>query len=152
MSDTAHNQAIVQIESIGAMVASVNVDYGRLEELRSSSRFVAGWNMLEPEDVEELEELEEAAGDCESQDEALERIQDHPLSIEYRSGWASPGEELTREEFRIVLCTGGPHVELVGDVDGSRIRVLYKDWGGSGELFDFDRDAVAQYVAYFVGE
>ena len=224
----AHNQAITQIESIVAMIAAVNVDYGRLEELRelrNTPRFVAGWNMpgympdsepasfdnfddakryiigelktaedcadnedvatefchaaedvnlessdfgitvagdhywvtqdgnmLEPDDAEELTELEESAGDCANTDDAQQRIYEDPLSVEFRSGWVSYGDEMSTEEFRIVLCTGGPHIELVGDVDCSRIRVLYKDWGGSGELFDFDRDAVAQYVAYFVEE
>lgn len=104
-------------------------------------------NMLEPDDAEELEELEESAGDCESQDEALDLIQEGPLSIEYRSGWISPGEELTPGEFRVVLCTGGPHVEIVGDCDLSRVRILFRDWGDSGELFDFDRDAVTTYCS-----
>lgn len=221
----AHNQAIAQIESIVDMVAAVNVDYGRLEELRSSSRFVAGWNMpaympdsepasfdnfddakryiidelryaadlddnedvatelchaaeevnlessdfgitvagyhfwvtqdgnmLEPDDAEELAALEEAAGDCANTDDAQQRIYDDPLSVEFRSGWVSYGGKMSTEEFRIVLCTGGPHVEIVGDCDLRRVRVLYRDWGDSGELFDFDRDAVTQYVAYFVEE
>lgn len=224
----AHNQAIAQINSIVAMTAAVNVDYDRLEELRTlrnTPRFVAGWNMpwlmpddepasfddaedakryiinemkyaedyaededtatalchaaevvnleseefgvtvagyhywvtregnmLDPADAEELEELEAAAGDCTDADDAQQRIYEDPLSVEFRSGWITQGEEMTPEEFRIVLCTGGPHVELVGDVDGSRIRVLYRDWDESGELFDFDRNAVTEYVGYFVGE
>ena len=220
----AYNQAIAQVQSIVAMIAAVNVDYDRLEELRelrNTPRFVAGWNMpdsepvafdnfddakrfiigelktaedcadnedvatelchaaeevnlessdfgitvagyhfwvtqdgnmLEPDDAEELTELEESAGDCADADDAQQRIYDDPLSVQFRSGWVSRGDEMSAEEFRIVLCTGGPHVELVGDVDCSRIRVLYKDWGGSGELFDFDHDAVAQYVSHFVEE
>lgn len=224
MTDTARDQAIAQCQSIVAMVAAVDVDYDRLEELRDlrdTPRFVAGWNMpgympdsepasfdnvedareyvademanwlesqcsegvecedlrhalqivregsgefgitvggyhywvtqdgnmLEPDDAEELAELEAIVGDCDSQDDALERIQEYPLSIEYRSGWVTPGEELTPEEFRIVLCTGGPHVEIVGECDLSRVRVLYRDWGDSGELFDFDRDAVISYCS-----
>lgn len=227
MSD-AHNQAIAQIESIVAMIAAVNVDYDRLEELRTlrnTPRFVAGWNMpgympdsepasfdrrddakryiidelkfmedcaddediatelchaaeaanlessdfgitvagyhywvtqdgnmLEPDDAEELTELEESAGDCADTDDARQRIYEDPLSVEFRSGWVSYGDKMSTEEFRIVLCTGGPHIEIVGDCDLRRVRVLYRDWGDSGELFDFDRDAVAQYVAYFVEE
>jgi len=143
MTDTARNQAIAQIQSIVAMVAAYEADYDRLEELRD----LQSDSMLEPDDAEELAELEEAVGDCESQDEALDLIQEDPLSIEYRSGWASPGEELTPEEFRVVLCTGGPHVEIVGDCDLSRVRILFRDWGDSGELFDFDRDAVVTYCA-----
>lgn len=110
-------------------------------------------NMLEPDDAEELAKLEEAAGDCEAEDDARERILVNPLSVEYRSDWASPGEELTPSEFRVVLCTGGPHVEIVGDIDLSRVRVLYRDWGDRGELFDFDHDAVVTYCQIIgVGE
>ena len=101
------------------------------------------------DDKTELQELEETSGDYTSQDEALEAIQEHPLSIEYRSGWTTPGEDLSPEEFRVVLCTGGPHVEILGEFDYNggidRVRVIYKDWGTSGELFDFDRAAVMTY-------
>lgn len=110
-------------------------------------------NMLEQEDAEELAALEEAAGDCGSEDDARERIQVNPLSVEYRSDWVSYGEEMAPSEFRVVLCAGGPHVEIVGGVDLSWIRVLYRDWGDRGELFDFDRDAVVTYCQVIgVGE
>ena len=50
-------------------------------------------------------------------------IHETPLSIEVRSGWHSVGEDAGEpEEFRIVLCTGGPHVELTGDI-GGMVRV-----------------------------
>lgn len=237
MSNTAQDQACAQVESICAMVAAMDVDYDRLQELREKSEsghYVAGWNMpgympdSEPsafDDVEsareylaecmrddsatldprefpedgktaadletaadnlaasdfeeygetigryhyfithipgkladtdeqkELEELESAAGDCESQEEAQTRIEEDPLSVEIRSDWCTPGEEMTAGEFRILLCTGGPHVELVGDLDDyqqpSRVRVLFKDWGESGELFDFDRETVLRYCQQF---
>lgn len=105
------------------------------------------------EEQEELDALSAAAGNCESEEDAQERIQQDPLSVEVRSDWVTPGEDMTAGEFRIVLCTGGPHVELVGDLDDykepSRVRVLYKDWGESGELFDFDRDTVLTYCRQF---
>ena len=104
-------------------------------------------NMLEPDDAKELAELEAIVGECESQEDARERIQEDPLSLEYRSEWTSPGEELTPKEFRLVLCTGGPHVEIVGDCELTRVRVLYREWGDSGELFDFDRNAVVTYCS-----
>jgi hypothetical protein len=39
-----------------------------------------------------------------------------PLSVEYRSGWTASTDvgEKHWEEYRVVLCTGGPHVELRG--------------------------------------
>ena len=39
------------------------------------------------ENAEELKELEEAAGECESRDDAETRIQEDALSVEVRSAW-----------------------------------------------------------------
>lgn len=190
MSDNARDQAIIQVESIVAMVAALGVDYDRLEELRDeleelhdlraeclrlrqaqikavtradSERVTVSLTEFETEsgdrlreleelheaDLEELAELEDAAGDCSDEEEARERIQDDPLSIEFRSDWCSYGDEMTPSEARIVLCTGGPHVEILCDLENgspSRPRVIYKDWGTSGEIFDFDHDAVTRYL------
>lgn len=163
-TNNAEMQARAQCESIAAMVAALSVDYDLLEELREAvSDFVADsplggedakykWRADNPEDAEELAELEEQAGECTSEEEARERIEQDALSVEVRSDWVTPGEEMTAGEFRVVLCTGGPHVEIVGDLDRgtpSRPRVLYKDWGESGELFDFDHDAVLAYCQVF---
>lgn len=166
----ARQQAREQVESIVTMVVALEVDYDRLEELRDEREEFMGrpgatrneamtewrlslWAVENPSNAAELKELEQAAGDCEDREEAERRIQEDPLSVEVRSGWTSAGETLTADEFRIVLCTGGPHVELVGDLscgEPSRARVLYRDWGNSGELFDFDRDAVLTYCRQFV--
>ena len=40
-----------------------------------------------------------------------------PLSVETRSAWHGVGVKLEAAEWRILLCTGGPHVELRGDLD-----------------------------------
>lgn len=111
---------------------------------------------MSEEDASELAQLEEDAGDSTSGDEAREAIEQDALSVEVRTGWMTPGngEELVPEEFRIVLCTGGPHVELLGGLDRgspSRIRVIYKDWGTSGEYFpdSEEREALETYCAQF---
>lgn len=109
--------------------------------------------LADPDEEQELSELEEAAGDCTDEEDARTRIEEDPLSVEVRSGWHSVGETLEPAEFRIVLCTGGPHVELQGELgadnEPDRVRVLYSDWGDSGEIFDFDRDAVLTYCRQF---
>lgn len=165
-SDTARDQAIAQCASVAAMVAALECDYFRLGELRDERAAwsdpdnepanVDKWETANPDDAEELAELESAAGDCNDEDEALQRIREDALSVEFRSGWIAHGEDMQPEEFRIVLCTGGPHVEIVGSLDlgePSRPRVLYKDWGTSGELFDFDHDAILTYCyQFFFGE
>lgn len=157
MSDTAHDQAIAQAASICAMVAALTVDYDRLQELRDESNELESpeeWRAENPSEAAELADLEEVVGDCADEDDARRRIQEDALSVEYRSAWQSPGEELTPSEFRIVLCTGGPHVEIVGDIDHHgepcSPRILYKDWGTSGELFDFDHEAVLTYCREYV--
>lgn len=157
--DDAEFQARDRIDSIVTMVAALDVDYERLEELRNEIEYccTASAHGLERESAlkNELSELESAAGECTSEDDARERILEDALSVEVRSDWESRASEFTASEFRIVLCTGGPHVELVGDLDRGtpyRVRVLYRDWGTRGELFDFDRDAVLRYCQQFYFE
>ena len=89
------------------------------------------WADANPEDAKELADLEEAAGDCESEDEARERIDEDPLSVEVRSGWTTPGEEMEAEEFCLLLSTGGPAVRIVGELDRgqpTRAWLEVQDW------------------------
>lgn len=175
--DDARNQAMVQVSSIEAMIAAYDVDYDRLEELRdereslvsdvnlysldsgdSANLIVAQAALIawERENAEELAELESAAGDCKDQENAETRIIEDALCVEYRSGWTSDKSEFSADEFRILLCTGGPHVEIRGELDHwgepSRCWIIYKDWGTSGELTgaDFDHDTVLRYCGFFV--
>lgn len=171
-SNTARGQALAQVRSICAMVAALECDFDQLDSLKqeredlaeslqdsidgmdgeadAKRQELAEWDEA---NAEELAELVEAAGEWSDRDDVQEAIQQDPLSIEVRSGWGNPGEGLDAEEFRIVLCTGGPHVEILGELDHhgepDRVRVLFRDWGTSGELFDFDRDAVLTYCQQF---
>lgn len=161
----AHQQAAAQAEYIAGMVAALTLDYDMLEELREElaeleeqqAELDAPAGYLQRLDGlrEELTELERIADGCADADEARDRIMEDPLSIETRSGWVSVGEEMSPEEYRIVLCTGGPHVEIVGGLDQRgapcRVRIVYRDWGGSGEFFGFDHDAVLVYAQQFFG-
>lgn len=179
MSNTAESQARAQVASIVSMVAALNCDYGRLQGLREEfdalegdekhaaelgkSEFPSditthvGNDLIESYDLgRELADLESQAGECDSEDEARERILKDALSVEVRSGWTSVHAlaEVGAEEFRIVLCTGGPRVELVGELDWgtpSRIRMLYRDWGDSGEYMPDteENEALETYCAQF---
>jgi len=145
----AMQQARAQMASISEMVDALNCDYDRLQELRDERESLqsaitdactpdevdaANGEMIEwqKENAGELEELETAAGDCESEEAARERIQEDPLDIQIRSGWQSIGETLEPEEFTILLCTGGPAVRIVGELDQykqpCRARIEYQDW------------------------
>ena len=60
------------------------------------------------------------------------RIADHPLSVMVRSDWTQPGDSLDAAEFQILLCTGGPAVRIIGDLDQGvpcSARMEYRTWG-----------------------
>jgi hypothetical protein len=195
----AQEQAKAQYDSIREMVATLECNYERLEELRDERKDLAdaikeaeeelkeaekaddaaqngapdadfdlaktvdekrealeeARNALEDWiDEEELKELEAAAGECKDEDEARERIQEDPLSIEVRSDWTTPGEPLEASEFCILLCTGGPAARIVGDLDDSgepyRARLEYQDWGTPWtEYFPASQDTLLTYARCF---
>lgn len=166
--NNAHNQAHAQMDSICDMVAALEVDYDRLEELREERATLAdeleaaaecvryhhndeldgagttaehaeyhrcrdelaAWD---EENAEELAELEAAAGDCESREDAEQRIQYDALSVEVRSDWHMPCADGEPDQFRILLCTGGPAVQIRGELDEYnepyRAWLEYQDWG-----------------------
>lgn len=144
----AREQAIACMSGISEMVAALECDYDRRQGLREELQALsdafdeaedgckpaANADLLEWQalNAEELEELETAAGDCENEDAARERIQEDPLDISVRSDWQNIGETLTPSEFTILLCTGGPAVRIVGELDQynqpSRAWIEYQDW------------------------
>ena len=144
----AEEQAAAQYSSIVRMLAAVECDYDRLEELRDTDPAD-----LTDEDREELAELEEAADDCENEEAARDRIQEDPLSVEVRSDWTSPGEPLEAGEFCILLCTGGPAVRIVGELNRGepcRAWLEYQDWGTPWtQYFGASSDTLCQYAAHF---
>lgn len=121
---TARNQAITQMQYIEDLLGALNMDWEFLEDLRDH---------CEDEDLATLEELTEQAADCDSRDEALERLEENPLEIQFRSDWESNQDELSPHEFAILLCTGGPAVRIRGYMDDhgnpSNAWVEYQDWG-----------------------
>lgn len=82
---------------------------------------------------ESILEMVTALKDSNYPDEAMEDIQNDPLSVEVRSDWEQVGETLTPTEFRILLCTGGPAVQIRGELDDykqpRRAWIEYQDWG-----------------------
>lgn len=180
------NPAKAQAESIIAMVAALNCDYDRLQELRDEreqlsdaveeaeaaysyhdsddTKTTPEWRDLcearaalvqwDDDNAQELNNLEHEAGDCTDQDEAQERIQESILSLELRSGWVSYGDTLAPEEFRIVLCTGGPHVEIRGELDQDmqphRAWLQYQDWGTPmTQYMDISQSTLIEFCAQF---
>ena len=66
-------------------------------------------------------------------------IQDDPLSVEVRSGWVNCGETMTSSEYRILLCTGGPAVQIIGYLneysEPDTAILQYQDWGTMWENY-----------------
>ena len=147
----AKQQAQSQVQSIVGMIRALDCDFERLDELREEKRDCEDDGLVF-ERSGELAELEEQAGEYESEDEARDAIYGTPLCIEVRSDWHSVGEDAGEPgEFRITLCTGGPHVELTGDIGGT-VRVVFRDWGESGEYYPDagERSALEQFVSMLI--
>jgi len=159
--------------AIAEMVAALNCDYDRLEELReerkdweaenpasfvdpNDPRASGRWALAFPDEAEELAELIEAAGDCEDREEAERRIQEDALTVEVRSDWHAPGdkENATPSEFRILLATGGPAVQIRGKLyehgDPCTARLEVQDWGTPWtRYYDASEDVLLAYAQRF---
>ena len=177
----AEQQARAQYESIVSMLDALDVDYDRLEELkeeqadlinevtaaeeeetngdeeiRAAFEARAALAHWQDENAEELEELITAAGDCTDEDEARDRIMEDPLEVQVRSDWTNPGEEMTPSEFMVLLCTGGPAVRIVGELDQygepCRAWLEYQDWGTPWtRYFGADSKNLCRYASHFFG-
>lgn len=127
------------IASVREMVAALKCDYERLEELRDErdgwepdEEGPQSWAEANPGDAEELKELEESAGECKNQEEARERILEDALSLEFRSGWVTNWEDVEKEEYCLLLTTGGPAARIIGEVrngEAYSARLEVQDWG-----------------------
>jgi hypothetical protein len=155
--------------SIVEMVAALECDYDRLEELReekadSSAEAIedGAWAANNPSEAEALAELEKAAGECSSREDAEQRIQEDALSVMVRSGWYEPTanhlEHQSPEEFQILLSTGGPAVQIRGELDEHgepcRAWLEVQDWGTPWiRYFDISQDTLLTYArCFYFGE
>lgn len=71
--------------------------------------------------------------DDELLDAAIDYIYADPLSIEVRDGWRSIGsKDSVDKEFRILLSTGGPATQIIGDIDEHdepcNVKLQAQDW------------------------
>jgi hypothetical protein len=87
------------------------------------------------ESIKELVEALQKAREEEDSDaiEAAERaIHEDALSIEVRSGWHTPGGDSEPEHYRVLLCWGGPAVQIEGDLsqhgEPDTARLMAQDW------------------------
>jgi len=152
-------EAVEEAAKLAAMVAALTADYDPLQKLQDEKEAqearaaLAAWD---EENAEELKDLENEAGECTSQEDAQQRIQEDPLSVEGRSSWDEPNstERGTPFEFRIVLCTGGPHGETRGELDDNgtprRAWMQYQDWGTPmTQFYDISQSTLLTYCQEF---
>jgi len=76
-----------------------------------------------------------------------------PLSVEVRSDWHSPGADDDEcGEYNILLCTGGPAVRIVGDLnkwkEPESARLEYQDWFTPWENYYLNGNDEEKLVAY----
>jgi len=93
--------------------------------------------------------------DYEDQERREEEARENALSVEIRSGWCFSREDMKPEEFKILLCTGGPAVQIVGDCDNGQPEfpvLQYQDWGTPWidyPLSDEQKDILTEYCGLF---
>lgn len=149
MTDNARNQANIQMQYVEDLLSAYNLDWGLYEDLRDCDQ-----SYLDEDDLETLQELTEQAAECESQDEALEQLENNPLEILYRSDWESSPTDLTPSEFAILLCTGGPAVRIRGELDHNgyptRAWVEYQNWGISWTELGSYQSVALEYAQLLV--
>lgn len=180
--DHAKENAKAWAESMAEMVAALEVDYDRLEELTEArdalreefdadpansgvdfENWVRNQVGFSTEEADELRELTEAAtieGEIQKDAEAVrERIQESPLSVEVRDDWRSPGDDSGGPvEFKILLSTGGPALRIMGELDGnnepSRAWLEYQDWGTPWtQYFDVEQSTLLAFCqCFYFGE
>ena len=82
--------------------------------------------------INELQGIGNTDHDDEIRENAMQRIHEDPLSLEVRSGWYVPGTKAEPYEFKILLCTGGPAVQIIGNLneynEPESATLQYQDW------------------------
>lgn len=92
--------------------------------------------------------------ECEAAEQA---IYDDPLEVSVRcASWSSPYDNLEPDEYRVLLCTGGPAVQITGDLNEYMrpvtARLQHQDWFEPWETLsidDQDNEALLTYAYHF---
>lgn len=153
MTDTEDKlaSALAQYDSILTMVRALDEDTYREDFIERMTPKEKRAYLLDNDYTEEEYEMRLADGDvddivaeliesgpepddyCFSEDDARQTIQDDALDVSVRSGWKNVGEPLEPSEFTILLCTGGPAVRIIGELDQynqpCRAWLEMQDWG-----------------------
>ena len=104
---------------------------------------------------EMLKAVENATDD--EREAAEQAIYDDPLAVDVRSGWVSVWTtEFKPVEYRVLLCTGGPAVQLEGELDDRNrpynVQLQHQDWFEPWQTVPLnaeDTKALLTYVRHF---
>ena len=158
-TDNAESQAEAPMESIVAMV----------ERYQHAQQFSCDAFDCDAPDEEIVDGLVYAySGGCTSEqreeyndaEKASTMLDEDPLSVQVRSAWYTPGSEgedldNAPAEFTILLCTGGPAVRIMGELDEHgdphRAWIEYQDWGTPWtQYFDASQATLLSYAQHFL--
>lgn len=129
--ERAKSQARAQLDSVVEMVKRLShageCDGDNCE--LSDEDILDGLNLFYEEGMFASAEEREQYHDAEA---ARQAISEDPLSLEVRSDWHTPESDSGPAEYSILLCTGGPAVRIVGDLDEHQqpdtAKIEYQDW------------------------
>jgi len=123
--DTARSQAKAQLESITEMLE-------RLEHCRECD----GSDCMKADpDIQTGQVTNDDSIAYHNEEDAQQAIYEDPLEVSVRGGWRSAGlvdETAPPEEYKILLCTGGPACRITGTIDQhgepDTATIEYQDW------------------------
>ena len=91
-----------------------------------------------------------------AREEAVTRIEEDALEVAIRTDWHIPGETGDEAEYKVLLCTGGPAVRIVGELDEHRdptnATLEHQDWGTPWTPYPLtsdEEDTVLKYCRVF---
>jgi len=128
----AKDQARAQLDSITEMVKR----FEHCQECDGTDCSLTDKEILEGINIHYQDGMaasEEDRTQYHDEDEAREAISEDPLSVEVRSDWHEPGSKDDKPtEYKILLCTGGPAVRIIGELDEygqpETAKIEYQDW------------------------
>ena len=129
-TDGAKEQAKAQLDDVIAMVARLK----HCQECDSENcdltdeEILPGLNLR----YEGKPATDEERAEYHDENRAREAITENALSVEVRSEWHTPDDKDNCGEYRIMLCWGGPAVQITGDLDEHSqpctATIQYQDW------------------------
>jgi hypothetical protein len=175
-NSNVEQQAEAQYQSICLMLEAIDYDYETLAHLEDELQGVQ--DELEDTDSEgihaedyallvaEVARIESVIAtnpkpfsDITSPDEAEEQLREDALEVQVRTDWHEYGdtEYQSPSEFYILLCTGGPAVRIMGELDEhrqpSRAWLEYQDWDTPWThlYISGSNDILCRYASYYLG-